>query len=86
MEVIIGGPGPKDAGIRVEGHVCSTRVWTGSEGPVRTKGGLEPVVGSCALRGVGQTLEAFCESECRQKSRDFTTKTTVEPTTRAGAG
>lgn len=29
-----------------------TRVWTGSEGPVRTKGVLEPVMGSCALDGV----------------------------------
>lgn len=44
--------GLKDIGIRVKGDVCSTRVWTGSEGLVRTKGGLEPVMGSCALDGV----------------------------------
>lgn len=36
--------GLKDTGIRAKGDVCSTRVWM--------KGGLEPVMGSCALDGV----------------------------------
>lgn len=58
----------------------------GSEGLVRMKGGLEAVMGLCALWGAGQTFEAFSGSKCRQKIRDFTTKTTVETSSRACAG
>lgn len=78
--------GLKEVAIRVEEDVCPTRVWTGSEGPLRTKGGLEPRMGSCALWGIGWTFKAFSGSKYRQKIRDFTTKATADPTTRACAG
>jgi hypothetical protein len=48
--------GLKDVGIRAKGDVCSTRVWMESEGQVRMKGGLEAVMGLCALWGIGQTF------------------------------
>lgn len=48
------------------------------EGRARASDGL-----MCLRWGVGQTFQAFSASKCRQKSRDFITKTTVEPTSRA---